>query len=85
MKLPHLLLGTALASALAAEEIPDGFETPVSRELFELVRTVTNGNPQVYADIRSTFPGSEAIAEAAIEVAEADREGFEELYREAGG
>lgn len=73
-----------LAYALAADEVPDGFETPVSRGLDELVGTVTGGNPNVYADIQSTFPGADAVAEAAIDVAEADREEFEALYREAG-
>ncbi|KYH27213.1 prephenate dehydrogenase [Halalkalicoccus paucihalophilus] len=73
-----------LAFALAADEVPEGFETPVSRELDDLVETVTGGNPHVYADIQSTFPGADEVAEAAIDVAEADREGFEALYREAG-
>lgn len=74
-----------LAFALAADEIPEGFETPVSKELFSLVQTVTNGSPHVYADIQLTFPGSEDVAEAAIEIAEADYEEFEALYHEAGG
>ncbi len=73
-----------LAFALAADEVPEGFETPVSRELDGLVETVTGGNPHVYADIQSTFPGADDVAEAAIDVAEADREAFEALYREAG-
>lgn len=73
-----------LAYALAADDVPAGFETPVSRDLDGLVRTVTDGNPRVYADIQETFPGSEAVAEAAIDIAEADRESFEALYREAG-
>ncbi|WP_122089614.1 prephenate dehydrogenase/arogenate dehydrogenase family protein [Halalkalicoccus subterraneus] len=73
-----------LAYALAADDVPDGFETPVSRELDGLVETVTDGNSRVYADIQSTFPGAETVAEAAIEIAEADRESFEALYREAG-
>lgn len=73
-----------LAFALAADEVPDEFETPVSRELDGLVRNVTGGNPHVYADIQSTFPGADEVAEAAIAVAEADHEAFEALYREAG-
>ena len=73
-----------LAFGLAADEIPDGFETPVSRELFSLVETVTEGNPRVYADIQATFPGSVDVAEAAADLAEADYEAFERLYREAG-
>jgi prephenate dehydrogenase len=74
-----------LAFGLAADEVPDGFETPVSKELFSLVETVTNGNAHVYADIQWTFPGSENVAEAAIDIAEADYEEFEALYHEAGG
>lgn len=73
-----------LAFALAADDVPEGFETPVSGTLDDLVGTVTGGNPNVYADIQSTFPGADAVAEAAIDVAEADREAFESLYREAG-
>ena len=73
-----------LAFALAAEEIPEGFETPVSSGLSDLVDTVTDGNPHVYADIQATFDGAEAVAEAAARIAEADHETFEELYREAG-
>ncbi|MEM4781172.1 MAG: prephenate dehydrogenase [Halalkalicoccus sp.] len=73
-----------LAFGLAADDVPEGFETPVSRELFALVRQVTDGNPRVYADIQATFPGAEDVAEAAIDVAEADYEAFEALYREAG-
>ncbi|MFC6904556.1 prephenate dehydrogenase/arogenate dehydrogenase family protein [Halalkalicoccus tibetensis] len=73
-----------LAYALAADEVPEGFETPVSRGLDGLVEAVTGGNPTVYADIQSTFPGADDVADAATDVAEADREGFEALYREAG-
>lgn len=72
-----------LAFSLAAGEAPEGFETPISGALDELAETVTSGNARVYADIQSTFPGAEAVAEAAIEIAEADHETFEELYREA--
>lgn len=73
-----------LSYALAADEVPEGFETPVSRELDGLVDRVTGGNPNVYADIQTTFPGADDVADAAIDIAEADREGFEALYREAG-
>jgi prephenate dehydrogenase len=73
-----------LAYALAAEEVPEGFETPVSAGLSDLVETVTDGNPHVYADIQESFAGAEAVADAAARIAEADREGFEALYREAG-
>lgn len=73
-----------LAFALAAEEVPEGFETPVSAGLDDLVDRVTNGSPHVYADIQATFEGAEAVADAAARIAEADREAFEALYREAG-
>lgn len=73
-----------LAFALAAEEVPEGFETPVSAGLDDLVDRVTDGSPHVYADIQATFEGAEAVAEAAARIAEADREAFEALYREAG-
>lgn len=73
-----------LAYALAAEEVPSGFETPISAGLGDLVDRVTDGNPHVYADIQETFAGAEAVADAATRIAEADREAFEALYREAG-
>jgi prephenate dehydrogenase len=73
-----------LAFALAAEEVPEGFETPVSAELFDLVDRVTGGTPHVYADIQETFDGAGTLAAAAARIAEADREAFEALYREAG-
>ncbi len=52
--------------------------------LDDLVDRVTNGSPHVYADIQATFEGAEAVADAAARIAEADREAFEALYREAG-
>ncbi len=73
-----------LAFALAAEEVPEGFETPVSAGLADLVERVTDGNPHVYADIQETFDGAGTLAAAAARIAEADREAFEALYREAG-
>ncbi len=73
-----------LAFALAAEEVPEGFETPISAELNDLVETVTDGRARVYADIQTTFDGAEAIAEAAARIADADHESVEALYREAG-
>lgn len=72
-----------LAYALAAREIPAEFHTPVSSGLFELVEQVTGNDPRVYADIQATFEGAEAVADAAARIANADRETFEDLYREA--
>lgn len=73
----------ALAFALAAEETPEGFETPVSRALWDVVERVTDGDPRVYAEIQEAFPGAEDVASAAERIAAADREEFERLYREA--
>lgn len=73
-----------LAFALAAEEVPDPFGTPIYDTLRELVTDVTGGTPRVYADIQSTFSGAEDVAAAAERIAQADQETFEQLYREAG-
>jgi prephenate dehydrogenase len=73
-----------LAFALAAEDVPEWCSTPVSAGLAELVDTVTGGDPRVYADVQATFSGAADVADAAERVAAADRETFEELYREAG-
>lgn len=72
-----------LAFALAADEVPEGFETPISAGLCELVERVTGGTPRVYADIQTTFDGAEAVAAAAARIADADHESVEALYREA--
>jgi len=72
-----------LAFGLAAEEIPDSFHTPVSRALTDLVDRVAGGSPSVYAEIQAAFDGAEDVATAAEQVADADREAFERLYREA--
>lgn len=72
-----------LSFALAADSVPEGFETPIYEDLRELVVQVTEGTPRVYADIQETFEGAEAVAEAADRLAEADPEAFESLYREA--
>jgi prephenate dehydrogenase len=71
-----------LAFGLAAEEVPEGFETPVSAGLTDLVEQVAGGDPRVYADIQSTFDGAEEVAEAARKLADADAETFTDLYRE---
>lgn len=72
-----------LAFALAAESVPEGFETPIYEELRALAMRVTAGTPRVYADIQETFAGAEAVADAARELADADHEEFESLYAEA--
>lgn len=76
-----------LAYALATASVDDRFHTPVSGDLAELVRTVTEGDPRVYADIQAAFDGADAVADAAAEVAEAaetgDDERFAELFERA--
>jgi len=72
-----------LAFALAAREVPEAFQTPISAGLFDLVEQVTGNDPRVYADIQATFDGADAVADAAVRLADADREQFTELYREA--
>jgi prephenate dehydrogenase len=73
-----------LAYALAAREVPDRFQTPVSGRLAELVEQVTGGEARVYADIQAAFDGAGDVAAAADRVAAADGTAFERLYREAG-
>lgn len=72
-----------LAYGLAAEEVPAGFETPVSAALDELVEQVTGNDARVYAEIQSTFAGADRVAAAASDIAQADQETFETLYAEA--
>lgn len=72
-----------LAYGIAAEEVPDGFETPVSAALDDLVERVGGGNPDVYAEIQATFSGAQRVADAAAEIASADTETFRELYAAA--
>lgn len=69
-----------LAFALAADEVPDSFQTPVSSTLFDLVEQVTDGEPRVYADIQDAFDGAEDVAAAARDIADADAEAFVDLY-----
>ena len=72
-----------LAFALAAEDVPDGLSTPISDDLAALAEQVTGGTPRVYADIQDAFDGADRVAEAAARLADADREAFERLYRDA--
>jgi len=73
-----------LAYALATEDIPERFQTPVSAGLEALVDQVTGNNPAVYREIQSTFGGAEDVATASRRIADADDEEFERLYRDAG-
>jgi len=72
-----------VAFGLAADDVPEGLETPIYEGLVELLERVTGGNPRVYADIQAAFGGAEDVAEAARRVAAADREEFEKLYENA--
>lgn len=72
-----------LAYALVADDIREEFATPVSAQLADVAATVTEGSPEVYSEIQSTFDGAAAVADAAERIAEADSEAFAELYSEA--
>lgn len=72
-----------LSFALAAETVPEGFETPIYEGLRELVEQVTDGTPRVYADIQGAFDGADDVATAASRIAEANPDEFESLYRDA--
>jgi len=73
-----------LAYALAAEDVPEQFHTPVSDPISELVETVTDGDADVYAEIQARFDGANEIAAAAKRLATADEEEFADLFEEAG-
>jgi prephenate dehydrogenase len=73
-----------LAYGLVAEDVREEFHTPVSGRLDDLVGMVTGGTPHVYREIQETFAGAGRVADAARRVADADEEGFDRLYREAG-
>lgn len=72
-----------LAYALAAEEVPEEFRTPISEPLDDLVQQVLAGSPRVYTEIQETFEGREAVAAAAERIARADMDEFENLYHKA--
>jgi len=73
-----------MAYALSAADVREEFATPVSRELADLVETVTGGTPRVYREIQESFEGADAVADAARRIANADGDAFERLYEEAG-
>ncbi|WP_436343160.1 prephenate dehydrogenase/arogenate dehydrogenase family protein [Natronorubrum sp. FCH18a] len=72
-----------LSFALAADSVPEGFETPIYEGLRTLTEQLTEGTPRVYADIQQTFAGADTVADAAATVADADAAELESLYREA--
>lgn len=72
-----------LAFGLAADSVPEELGTPVYDQLDALRDRVTGGNARVYADIQAAFGGSEAIAEAATALGDADGDTFEHLYDDA--
>ena len=79
-----------LAFGLAAEDVPEEFQTPISEALTELVEAVAGGNPRVYREIQQSFEGAGDVASAADRLATAaeraaadDNELFDRLYREA--
>jgi prephenate dehydrogenase len=71
-----------IAYAMASEDVPDRFHTPVSAGLQSLVDQVLGGEAHVYADIQHAFDGADAVAAAARELADADHDAFLELYDE---
>lgn len=73
-----------LAYALTADEVDPRFHTSLSGPLSELQSGLTGNTPEVYAEIQARFDGSEAVADAAAKLADADHETFVELYEEAG-
>ncbi|MBC9986077.1 MULTISPECIES: prephenate dehydrogenase/arogenate dehydrogenase family protein [Haloferax] len=71
-----------LSFGLAADDVREEFATPISAALDELVASVAGGTPRVYADIQSSFgDGADRVADAARELAAADDEAFDDLYR----
>ncbi len=74
-----------LAFAMASQEVSPVFHTPISSELTRLAKQVTSGESRVYADIQETFDGATDVAAAAEQIAQADREQFQELYDELSG
>ena len=74
-----------LAWRLAGDAVREEFHTPVSAALDEVADTVTEGSPEVYAEIQRAFDGADDVAAAAREIADADPEAFADLYEAARG
>jgi prephenate dehydrogenase len=74
-----------LAWRLAGDDVREEFHTPVSAALDEVADTVTEGAPEVYAEIQRAFDGADDVADAAREVADADPDEFADLYEAARG
>jgi len=74
-----------LAWRLAGDDVREEFHTPVSAALNEVADTVTEGAPEVYAEIQRAFDGADDVAAAAREIADADDEAFASLYEAARG
>ena len=72
-----------LAFGLSASAVSSRFQTTISAELSDLTEQVTDGESRVYADIQSAFEGADDVADAARQIADADRETFEMLYEQA--
>lgn len=74
-----------LAFALAREDVPEAFHTPLSEPLAGLVEQIVGNDPDVYAEIQTAFDGAEDVAAAAERIAGADRKELERLFRQARG
>jgi len=72
-----------LAWRLAGDDVREEFHTPVSAALDEVADTVTEGSPEVYAEIQRAFDGADDVAAAAREIADSDSEAFAALYERA--
>ena len=72
-----------LAWRLAGDDVREEFHTPVSAAIDEVADTVTEGSPEVYAEIQRAFGGADAVADSAREIADADSEAFTALYETA--
>ena len=70
-----------LAFALAAEDVPEPFHTPISEPLAELADAVTTGDSAVYAEIQGRFDGAAELAAAAERVG-TDAESVAALFEE---
>lgn len=72
-----------LAYALAAEDVPAEFHTPLSGPLHDLVDQLVGDDPRVYAEIQERYDGAADLAEAARRIADGDPETVAALYENA--